>query len=166
MLHVLATVCVIMLGLSRALSLSADQTRIVSYDEGRRLVWARLYPHGGTTLYCGTPFTRRDATLNVEHVYPASWMTQALGCGSREQCRRTNRRFNRMEADLHNLHPDLQVTNQARSDYRFALLPGETPTVLQTCDFEHDNEQQLAEPRPEVRGDIARALLYMEHEYV
>jgi deoxyribonuclease-1 len=37
--------------------------------------------------------------------------------------------------------------------------------VRPTCDFEHDTSQQVAEPRPAVRGDIARSLLYMEQEY-
>jgi deoxyribonuclease-1 len=142
----------------------ADQTRIVNYDAARRLVWARLYPNGGTTLYCGEPFARRNPALNVEHVYAASWMARHLGCGSREQCRRTRPRFNHMEADLHNLHPDLEATNAARKDYRFGEIPGETPTVIPTCDVEHDRTRELAEPRPAVRGDIARTLLSMERE--
>jgi deoxyribonuclease-1 len=143
----------------------ADQTRIVNYDEARRLVWARLYPSGGVTLYCGESFRSRHPTLNVEHVYAASWMARHLGCGSRAQCRRSSPRFNRMEADLHNLYPDLEATNAARKDYRFGEIPGETPTVIPTCDFEHDRQRELAEPRPAVRGDIARALLYMERAY-
>jgi deoxyribonuclease-1 len=142
----------------------ADHTRMVHYDAARRLVWARLYPHGGTTLYCGEPFARRHPALNVEHVYAASWMAHHLGCGSRAQCRRTHPRFNCMEADVHNLYPDLEVTNAARKDDRFGEIPGETPTVRPTCDCEHDRQRALAEPRPAVRGEIARALLSMEHE--
>ena len=61
--------------------------------------------------------------------------------------------------------PDLEVTNAARSDFRFTILPGERPTVRPTCDCEHDKQQRLVEPRPAVRGDIARALLSMEFEY-
>ena len=155
----------LLVALSSAPPAAADQTRLVNYDEARRLFWARLYPQGGTTLYCGEPFVRRNPSLNIEHVYAASWMAKHLQCGSREQCRRTSPRFNHMEADLHNLHPDLEVTNAARKDYRFGECPGETPTVRPTCDFEHDTRQQLAEPRPAVRGDIARSLLYMEQEY-
>jgi deoxyribonuclease-1 len=155
----------LLVAVSSASPAAADQTRIVNYDETRRLFWARLYPQGGTTLYCGEPFTRRNPTLNIEHVYAASWMAKHLQCGRREPCRRTSPRFNRMEADLHNLYPDLEVTNAARKDYRFGEIPGETPTVRPTCDFEHHTGQQIAEPRPAVRGDIARSLLYMEQEY-
>lgn len=165
MAHAMTILSCLLLLLSHRPFAHADQTRLVNYSEARRIFWSQLYPNGGTTLYCGESFTRNNTTLNVEHVYAASWMTKVVGCGSRKQCRRTSPRFNHMEADLHNLHPDLEVTNAARSDYRFAILPGERPTVRPTCDFEHDKPQKLAEPRPEVRGDIARSLLYMEHEY-
>jgi deoxyribonuclease-1 len=138
----------------------AEQTRIPNYEQARDIFWHQLYPNGGTTLYCGETFTGQHRSLNVEHVYAASWMTRFLGCGSRDRCRHTSTRFNHMEADLHNLHPDLAVTNAARSDFRFAILPGERPTVRQICDFEHNKQQRLAEPRPEVRGEIARSLLY------
>ena len=119
----------LLVALSSAPPAAADQTRLVNYDEARRLFWARLYPQGGTTLYCGEPFVRRNPSLNIEHVYAASWMAKHLQCGSREQCRRTSPRFNHMEADLHNLHPDLEVTNAARKDYRF----GESRGKLQPC---------------------------------
>ena len=163
--HVLATFSLVLLLWSRALTVSADQVRIANYDAARDLFWHQLYPTGGTTLSCGEPFARQHTTVNIEHVYAASWMTQFLGCGSRQHCRRTSGRFNHMEADLHNLYPDLEVTNAARSDFRFTLLPGEHPTVRPSCDCEHDKRQRLVEPRPEVRGDIARALLSMEFAY-
>jgi deoxyribonuclease-1 len=163
--YVLATCSLVLLLWISVLPVSADQVRIANYNAARDIFWNQLYPNGGTTLYCGEPFARQNTTLNVEHVYAASWMTKFLGCGSRTQCRRTSGRFNHMEADLHNLYPDLEVTNAARSDFRFTVIPGERPTVRPTCDFEHDKRQRLVEPRPEVRGDIARALLYMEFEY-
>ena len=33
------------------------------------------------------------------------------------------------------------------------------------CDFELDDQQRLVEPRPAVRGEIARAMFYMQQEY-
>lgn len=165
MTRFLATCSLLLLMVRSTVPVSADQIRIANYAQARDIFWDQLYPNGGTTLYCGESFARRTDALNVEHVYAASWMTQLLGCGSRKQCRHTSTRFNRMEADLHNLHPDLAVTNAARSDFRFAILPGERPTVRPTCDFEHDTPKRLAEPRLEVRGEIARSLLSMEFEY-
>ncbi len=66
--------------------------------------------NGGWTLYCGEPFRDRSG-LSVEHIYPASWMAEHLGCGSRKQCRQNSERFNYMEADLHNLYPALPSIN-------------------------------------------------------
>jgi deoxyribonuclease I len=97
--HVLATFSLVLLRWSRALTVSADQVRIANYDAARDLFWHQLYPNGGTTLSCGEPFARQHTTVNIEHVYAASWMTQFLGCGSRQHCRRTSGRFNHMEAE-------------------------------------------------------------------
>jgi len=33
------------------------------------------------------------------------------------------------------------------------------------CDFEVDRKRRLVEPRPQVRGDIARAMFYMAETY-
>jgi len=78
--HVLATFSLVLLLWSRALTVSADQVRIANYDAARDLFWHQLYPNGGTTLSCGEPFARQHTTVNIEHVYAASWMTQFLGC--------------------------------------------------------------------------------------
>ena len=142
----------------------ADQTQIPSYETARRIFWSELYPDGGWTLYCGARFNGRARSLNVEHVYPASWMAEHLGCGSRRQCRETSERFNRMEADLHNLYPALATINRARSNYRFGDIPGEA-REFGDCDFERDRNARLAEPRPIARGNVARAIFYMRQEY-
>jgi len=99
----------------------ADQTRIPDYRETREIFWQKLYPNGGWTLYCGERFERRGRELNVEHIYPASWMAKHLGCASRRECQRTNERFDRMEADLHNLYPVLATINNTRSNYLHGL---------------------------------------------
>ena len=126
-------------------------------------MWGRLYTDGGFTFYCGEEF--EDKTdLNVEHIYPASWMAAFLGCGTRKQCRKTSERFNRMEADLHNLYPSRADINRARSNYRFAIIEGEEREFGE-CDFERDRSDKIAEPRPITRGNIARAIFYMHKEY-
>jgi deoxyribonuclease-1 len=103
--------------------------------------------------------------LNVEHVYAASWMGAALGCGTRKQCQQTDERFNRMEADLHNLYPALEEINKARGNFRFTIIPGEHHAPRPTCDFEVDKQKKIAEPRPIARGNVARSIFYMHAEY-
>ncbi len=145
-------------------SVFADQYRISKYDTARdKYFWPILYQAGGNTLYCGQTFADRTG-LQVEHTLPASWMKEAAGCPNRtrNQCRAEQRRFNLMEADLHNLWPSIGAVNQARSNHPFAIIPGEV-SAHPNCDFELQNNQ--VEPRPEVRGEIARSLLYMSYEY-
>jgi deoxyribonuclease-1 len=152
-----------LLALLPAISTLADQTQVRNYRAARVLFWGRVYPEGGFTFYCGDQF--EDKTdLNVEHIYPASWMAAFLACGSRKECRKTSERFNRMEADLHNLYPARPDVNQARSNYRFAIIEGED-WEFERCNFEVDKDNRLAEPRPITRGNIARAIFYMHKEY-
>lgn len=141
----------------------ADQTVIPSYSSARdTFFWRQLYPTGNT-VYCNQAFTSRTG-LNVEHVLPASWMKEAAGCvgQSRRNCRRNSQRFNHMEGDLHNLYPSRPDINQARSNFPFGDVPGEN-LDFPPCDFEVEN--RVVEPRPVVRGELARAVLYMVHEY-
>ncbi len=134
------------------------------YFETLPRFWGTLYASGGETLYCGKKFgKRRGRGINAEHVFPMAWVTKSLKCGKRKQCRRNSRRFNTIEADMHNIFPALSRINQLRSAYAFAELPGEPGRGR--CDFEVDKRKRLAEPRPAVRGDIARAMFYMSREY-
>ena len=36
---------------------------------------------------------------------------------------------------------------------------------MRTCDFEVDERRRVVEPRPQVRGEIARSMLYTANEY-
>ena len=141
----------------------ADQNKVRNYNTARQLVWGRLYTDGGFTFYCGEPFEDKTG-LNVEHAYPASWMVAFLGCGSRKECRKTSERFNRMEADLHNLFPVRADIKQARSNFRFAMIKDELREFGE-CNFERDMDSHVVEPRPVTRGNIARAIFYMHKEY-
>ncbi len=141
----------------------ADQTQIRNYRTARVAFWGLVYPEGGFTFYCGEEFEDKTG-LNVEHIYPASWMAAFLGCGSRKECRKTSERFNRMEADLHNLYPSRADVNQARSNFRFGVIEGEE-WKFDGCNFEVDKDSRIAEPRPITRGNISRAIFYMHKEY-
>ncbi len=155
----IASLCLSLLLVSPAL---ADQTQIPKYRKARELHWEKLYPFGGFTFYCGDPFEDKTG-LNVEHIYAASWMATLLGCGTREQCQETSERFNRMEADMHNLYPARADVKRARSNFLFGIIAGEPGP--EECDFEHNTSNRIAEPRPRARGNIARAIFYMHAEY-
>lgn len=139
--------------------------RLVDYQHALPLVWRVLYRDGGETLYCARRFgTDKGRAINVEHVFPMSWVGRHLKCGRRQQCRDTNARFNLIEADLHNLWPARADVNKARSSHPFALIEGER-RAFEGCDFEVDEGRRTVEPRPQVRGEIARTMLYMADEY-
>lgn len=126
--------------------------------------WDELYGDGGESLYCGEAFgAQRDRDLNVEHVFPMAWVMNKFGCRDRDQCR-DHAEFRRIEADLHNLYPARRDLNAARGSFPFAIIPGE-PRAFGDCDFEVDQRRRWVEPRPAVRGEIARAMFYMHDTY-
>jgi deoxyribonuclease I len=141
----------------------AQQAR-AGYLDTNPVFWRTLYPDGGESLYCGDRFAARDRDYNIEHVYPMSWVTRALRCGDRDACRRTSERFNLIESDMHNLYPARRDLNKARGSFPFGEIPGERHHV-RGCDFEVDFQDRVVEPRPAARGNIARAMLYMEERY-
>ncbi len=126
--------------------------------------WRTLYPDGGQGLYCGTAFEARDRSYNIEHVYPMAWVTRALRCGDRHACRRNSPRFNDIESDMHNMYPARKDLNKARGAYPYREIRGER-RVEPGCDLEIDQGARVVEPRPASRGNIARAMLYMEERY-
>ncbi len=67
-----------------------------------------------------------------------------------------------MERDLYNLVPAVGEINALRSNYSFAMIPGET-REFGNCDMEI--EERKAEPPPDKRGNIARTYLYMNSGY-
>ena len=145
---------------------STTSSKVVDYETARKLFWQELYPGGGETLYCGRPFlpTARKG-FNIEHVFPMSWASNGLNCGKRKQCRASSDIFNIIEADLHNLFPSRTDINRARDSFKFAEIDGEKRNFGRECDFEINARNRVAEPRPEARGDIARAMFYMATEY-
>lgn len=144
---------------------SVHPQRIADYETARKVFWKKLYNDGGTTLYCRQLFgPGYNRGINIEHVFPASWIAYTLRCGKRYQCRKDSTEFNRIEADLHNLYPSRSDVNEARNNYRYAEIPGEL-RAFGRCDFEFDERQRIAEPAPSARGRIARAMLYMADEY-
>ncbi len=122
-----------------------------NYLDSLRSYWQGVYPNGGETLYCGRKFRPFDRSVNVEHVYPMSWVTKKLRCGKREQCRHNSPRFNLIESDMHNMYPARKDVNQTRGAMAFGIIEGENHKY-RGCDFEVDFRKRRVEPRPEVRG--------------
>lgn len=67
-----------------------------------------------------------------------------------------------MEADMYNLQPAIGEVNERRGTATPAMIPGEN-RPFGPCDFEAADGK--VEPRPSVRGDIARTYLYMDQAY-
>ena len=65
-------------------------------------------------------------------------------------------------SDLYNLVPAVGEINGLRSNYSFAMIPGEK-RLFGKCDMEI--EERKAEPPPEKRGNIARTYFYMDEAY-
>ena len=136
-----------------------------AYVQALRDLWGKVYAGGGVELYCGDRFDRESGrALNAEHVYPMGWVTRELGCGDRNRCRAASNEFNRIESDLHNIYPSLPAMNSARGSLPYAEIPGEARD-FGACDFEKDDRGRRVEPRPAARGEIARAMFYMNRTY-
>lgn len=75
---------------------------------------------------------------------------------------KVNIQYRYMEADMYNLVPAVGEINALRSNYSFAMIPGEA-TQFGTCEMKI--EDRKAEPPPGVRGDIARTCFYMDWAY-
>ena len=154
-----------------------------------------LFREHPITLYCGCPYQKDSAIdwdacgyqpgrlrkrakrMEWEHIVPAHafgknrscWIghcdKNAKCCKGRPCCQARDTDFNKMEADLHNLYPAIGEINAVRSNYQFKDLPNTPYRYYGKCLLKIDHKYRLIEPRPEAKGLIARAYLYMHQEY-
>lgn len=129
---------------------------------------------------CLSEATAHRPRVEWEHVVPAAafggalpeWREGHTRCSKRgrpfrgRKCaRRTSREFQAMEGDMHNLFPEIGDVNGARGDTPMGPVP--TPdgrhADLAGCGLRFG--ASAVEPRGEVRGDVARAYLYMAAAY-
>lgn len=108
----------------------------------------------------------RARRIEWEHIMPAHNFGRHLQCwkkGGRKNCRK-DETFSKMEADMHNLVPAIGEVNGDRSNFRYGA---DTPQKGQygECVFQVDFKNRRAFVREEIRGDIARAYLYMSEKY-
>lgn len=110
---------------------------------------------GHKEVFDGT-FTWSDAQFSREHVYAHSWMP--------------GNPYNDPEkpvyADQHNLFPvRMPNVNAVRSNYPFGNVINASNTYLGTKKGTNAVGQDVYEPRDEIKGDVARALMYMASSY-
>ena len=153
----------------------------------------RIFDDHRETFYCGCLFSRtkrvapatcgfepesestRSYRIEWEHIVPASKLGEGRACwdhperfaqcrgkSGRACCGRIDRSYRLAESDLLNLRPAVGELNAARSNHPFGIVPGE-PRRWGACDFEL--EDGIVEPRPSIRGDIARAYLWMSFRH-
>jgi len=70
--------------------------------------------------------------------------------------------FRFMEADLYNLQPESAEVSLLRSNYSMTMIPDEA-REFGRCNLEIIDRK--IEPRPDIRGDIARTYFYMNATY-
>ena len=125
-----------------------------------------------------TKHRKRAGRIEWEHVVPAQsfgqsfkeWRDGDPDCTDkngkpfkgRKCAEKVNMKYRHMQCDLYNLVPAIGQINALRSNYSYAMIPGE-PRQFGACDMEI--EDRKAEPRPEIRGDIARVYFYMNDTY-
>jgi len=125
-----------------------------------------------------TRHSKRAARVEWEHVVPAhafgqsfkEWRDGDPACvdnkgkafKGRKCAEKVNMLYRHMQSDMYNLTPANGQINAQRSNYSYSMIPGE-PRRFGNCDMEI--EDRKAEPRPEIRGDIARIYFYMDDAY-
>lgn len=123
-------------------------------------------------------YRKRADRIEWEHVVPAQSFGQSFKewregdpiCANKQgkpfkgrKCaEKANMEYRYMQSDMFNLVPAIGQVNALRSNYSYAMIPGE-PRQFGPCDMEIKNRN--AEPRPEIRGDIARIYYYMNDAY-
>lgn len=108
----------------------------------------------------------RATRIEWEHVMPAWQFGHQMQCwqqGGRKRCK-GDRKYVRIETDLHNLQPAIGEVNADRENYAFSPWNGGRSRYGQ-CAMKIDARHKLADPPERARGAIARTYLYMRDRY-
>jgi len=123
--------------------------------------WGTLYKNGGETFYCKKTFKRKGPLLSESYIYSTSWIREHLGCGTNRQCKRESEEYRKIISDLHNIVPAESYFEFKRKNSIFATLDKSVP--IKECGTR--KKLHLLEPADDIKGDIARTLLYMHSTY-
>lgn len=122
----------------------------------------------------------RAKRIEWEHIVPAENFGRQFECWhdgdaecvdskeksykGRKCCEKVSKEFRIMQADMHNLVPAIGELNGDRSNYRYDFeLPA--PGQYGECRFEVDFKERRAKIKEDIRGNVARAYLYMADRY-
>ena len=184
----------VLLGLIVSISSFAGEFKhkVSSFNKAKKIL-KKIYPEY-KTFYCGCDYSYRTKKVDVskcgyvplgnykgfidfEHISAAQswgqsfkeWREGDPRCVTKKgkkykgrRCANKNPKYKAMEADLHNLVPALPELNRRRKNYTLTEISGEERKYGK-CDFEISNKK--AEPRDSVKGNVARALFYMQDRY-
>jgi len=136
-------------------------------------------------FYCGCDYSGKDVDLascgytprknaqrasriEWEHVVPAWVIGHQRQCwqqGGREQCADKDPVYQVAEGDLNNLVPSVGEVNGDRSNFPYSAWESTPEPIYGSCQTVVDFKLKRAQPRPEVRGRIARIYFYMHERY-
>ena len=165
---------------------------VSSFNKAKKIL-KEIYSES-SSFYCGCDFSYKTKKVDTskcgyvkagkykgfmdfEHISPAHsfgqsfefWRNGSPKCVTKKgkkykgrRCANKDPKYRTMEADLHNLVPALPELNRRRKNYTLTEIAGEK-REWGKCDFEIDDRK--AEPRDEVKGDVARAMFYMQDRY-
>ncbi len=127
-----------------------------------RIEWEHVVPASqfGRTFSSWESYT--SLTCRIPSLIRKIFSIRCETFSGRENARRESKLYRLMESDMYNLTPAIGLINQRRSNYPYGTIPGER-REFGKCDFEVS--RKVAEPPPNVRGDIARTYLYMDGAY-
>lgn len=146
-----------------ALAVAGGQNKLLDPKEAvRTSFWKELYFGGGEALWCKTKFTDPGARIAADSIYQVPWIRDAVGCTNRQQCDE-NRDFLRMTSDLHNMYPAEKRVQLDRRNILFDKVANSDPLPEPSCQYKIFGGQM--EPDNAIRGEVARAILYMHAEY-
>lgn len=170
-------------------------TTIESFKKAQYLLERKVYHNHRVSFYCSSEFgadkqitdrsgyipktdNKRANRIEWEHVVPVrvfgrsfeEWRKGHPECINSKGrpyygpacARKTSVQFRQMESDMYNLVPVVGELKGLRSSYSFAMIEEEN-RAFGECDIEIENRK--IEPRPDIRGDIARTYFYMDAAY-
>ena len=167
---------------SHATSYSKAKKRLYSHIKDKRTLYCGCSTNldertfdKNTCNYVPQKDNKRARRLEAEHILPAFWIAKfhedsscwvknKLCESARDCCLKNDKRFKTAHNDLVNLMPSIGEINAMRRHFTYALIYGEE-REFGGCDFEIDTHIKTAEPRDDIRGDIARIYFYMREVY-
>lgn len=142
------------------------QATLSDPDEAWNEVFWKVYPSGGTSLYCAERFDNAgNGKLVASPAFNTKQIKSALRCLTETQCTVKTPRYPFMRSDLHNLFPASADIEENRRNAVFGehQAGGRKPNDL-GCGTRAT--YHVIETRDGAKGDIARAMFYMHVEYM